>query len=93
MRLLGFSLLGIGFLWITLDVVSGFSNFQHMNWIWHSQNLPSGETIEKSAAVGVMRELSLALNTRHRIVVIPALLMLVGGLSLAFSPTPPKPPP
>jgi hypothetical protein len=33
-----------------------------------------------------MRELSLALKDRHRVIIIPAVLMLAGGLVAAFGP-------
>jgi hypothetical protein len=85
MRLLGISLLAIGFLWISWDAADSFVGYQHMRWIWQSQHLPAGETIQRTEAVGAMRDLSLALKDRHRVIFIPALLMLVGGLTAAFS--------
>jgi hypothetical protein len=85
MRLLGISLLVVGFLWIAWDAADSFVGYQHMRWIWQSQHLPAGETIQRTEAVGAMRELSLALKDRHRVVFIPALLMLAGGLTAAFT--------
>jgi hypothetical protein len=56
-----------------------------MRWIWQCQHLPAGETIQRTHAADAMRELSLALKDRHRVVFIPALLMLAGGFAAAFS--------
>lgn len=85
MRRLGISLLVTGFLWITWDAVDSFVGYQHKRWIWQSQHLPAGETIPRTEAVGAMRELSLALKDRHRVVLIPALLMLAGGLAIVVT--------
>jgi len=85
MRLLGIALLIIGFLWISWDAAIGFVSDQHSMWIWQSQHMPPGDTLTRSQASGAMRELSLALKDRHRVIILPALLMLAGGLIAAFS--------
>ena len=85
MRLLGIILLVGGFLWIGYDAADSFVSYQHTRWIWQSQHLPAGDTIQRTDAVGAMRELSLALKDRHRVVLFPALMMLTGGLLAAFS--------
>jgi hypothetical protein len=85
MRLVGIALLVLGFLWIAWDAVSGFVTYQHAMWIWQSQHMPPGETLTRSQASSAMRELSLALKDRHRVILLPALLMLAGGLIAAFS--------
>ena len=85
MRLFGVALLVVGFVWIAWDAASGFVTDQHSIWIWQSQHMPPGDTLTRSQATGAVRELSLALKDRHRVVIIPALLMLVGGLTAAFS--------
>jgi len=54
-------------------------------WIWQSQHLPPGDTLTRSQASGAMRELSPALKDRHRVIPVPALSMLAGGLLPAFS--------
>jgi hypothetical protein len=84
MKLLGIILLVVGFLWITLDVTDGFTRYQHSRWVWQSQQLPEGETIKRTDAVSAMRDLSLDLKDRHRVIFIPATLMLAGGLVAAF---------
>ena len=86
MRLLGILLLVVGFLWIAWDAASGFVTDQHTMWIWQSQHMPPGDTLTRSQASGAMRELSLALKDRHRVILLPALLMLAGGLIAALSP-------
>lgn len=80
MRLIGIILLVTGFLWICYDAAEGFVEYQYTRWIWQSQNLPTGETIKRADAVSAMRDLSLDLKSRHRVVIAPALLMLAGGL-------------
>ncbi len=90
MRLFGITMLVVGILWIVWDAASGFVTAQHSMWIWQSQQMPTGEKITRSQASGAMRELSLALKDRHRIVVIPALLMLVGGFTAAFGRSAPR---
>ena len=95
MRILGLSCLVVGFLWIAWDCADGFVGYQYVRWIWQTQHLPAGETIKRTDAAGAMRELSLDLKNRHRLVLIPALLMLAGGLVLGFrrSARPEKPTP
>jgi heme A synthase len=85
MRFFGITLLVIGFLWIGWDVAVGFTDAQYEVWISQSQHLPPGDTLTRSQASAAMRELSLTLKDMHRFVIIPALLMLVGGLIAAFS--------
>jgi len=84
MNLLGIALPIFGFLWIAWDAVEGFNVYQHERWVWQSQHLSEGETVKRSDAVSAMRELSLALKDQHRVVLLPALLRLAGGLMAAF---------
>jgi hypothetical protein len=86
MRLFGIAFLVIGFLWIVWDVMGGFVIYSYAHWIWQSQNLPPGDTLTHDQASHAMRELSLALKDRHRVIIIPAVLMLAGGLVAAFGP-------
>lgn len=69
----------LGFAWIIWDAVSGFVADQHSIWMYHSQNLPEGDTISRSDAAIAMRDLSLNLKDRHRAIVFPACMMLLGG--------------
>jgi hypothetical protein len=82
MRNIGFSLLIAGFLWIAWDCAAGFVGYQYTRWIWGAQHLPEGETIRRDDAAGAMRALSLDLKDRHRELLIPAFIMLAGGLIL-----------
>lgn len=85
MRILGFSFLIVGFLWIVWDCAEGFVGYQHAHWIWQTQHLPAGDTIKRTDASGAMRALSLDLKNRHREILVPALAMFAGGLILGFS--------
>ena len=87
MKLLGIILLVVGFLWITFDVAGGFTRYQYSRWVWQSQQLPEAETIKRTDAVSAMRALSLDLRDRHRVFLIPAALMLAGGLVALFGPS------
>jgi hypothetical protein len=44
------------------------------------EKLPAGDPVARQEAVRVMRGLCLDLKNRHRLVIVPAALMLVGGL-------------
>jgi len=88
MRNLGLTFLIVGFLWIAWDCAEGFVGYQYTHWIWQTQHLPAGETIKRTDAEGAMRALSLKLKNRHREILVPALVMFVGGLILGFSRSP-----
>ena len=85
MRYLGITLLVVGFLWIAYDVAEGFTMYQYVRWIWQTQQLPTGESVKRTEASRAMRDLSLDLRDRHRVIIAPALLMLTGGLIAGFS--------
>ncbi len=57
----------------------------HTLWVWHSQNLPTGETITRDLAVTALREFQLKANWLFReMVLLPTLAMFLGGLLLGF---------
>ncbi len=85
MKIFGTLLLVSGFIWIALDTAEGFVGYQHARWIWQTQHLPEGESIKRDEASKAMRDLSLALKDRHRVLFVPAAIMLAGGLLAAFS--------
>jgi hypothetical protein len=85
MKRIGISLLVVGFAWLLIDAATSFTSYQHTRWIWQSQNLPAGDSVPREAAVSAMRELSLDLKNRHRVVIKPAGMMLIGGLLIFFS--------
>jgi len=83
-EIFGIILLVVGFLWIGWDTAFGFTEDQYVIWISQSQHLPAGDTVKRTDAISAMRDLSLNLKDRHRVVFIPAVLMLAGGLIAAF---------
>ena len=84
MKLSGLVLLLAGFVWLLIEVES-FTSYQHSLSIWQTQNLPPGDSIQRSDAASGMREISLELNKRHRFTLIPGCLMLAGGFLIFFS--------
>ena len=82
MRTIEFTILILGFLWIVQDCFDGFTSYQHMRWIHTSQNLPPGEMIKREVGIQTGRELALDLKDRHRLILLPAGLMLFGGAIL-----------
>jgi hypothetical protein len=85
MKRIGLNILIVGFIWLMFDTISSYTSYQHRQWIWQSKNLPAGEEIPRDDAVMAMRELSLDLKDRHRVVIMPAALMLIGGLLTFFA--------
>ena len=84
MKRVGLVALILGFAWITYDCVDGFTGYQHSNWILSVKRLPEGGVIPRDDASKALREASLRLKDRHRFVLIPAVVMLAGGLMLAI---------
>ncbi len=84
MRSAGLIALLLGFAWIAYDCLEGFTAYQHSNWIMSAQELPEGAVIPRDDASMALRETSLRLKDRHRIVLLPAVLMLAGGLMLSI---------
>ena len=81
MRILGYVLLVVGFLWLAEDAAIGFTDYQYGAWIGYSKTkLPPGDPVTRRDAIGVMRELSQDLKDRHRVVLLPGCLMFAGGL-------------
>ena len=69
-----------GFIWIAGVCLDLFGAQHHVLWLWHSQNLTTGETIPRADAVANMRNLELAIHGKYQSLVIPAGLMLLGGI-------------
>lgn len=91
MRIVGYILLVGGVLWIAYDVAVGFTEDQYVMWIGYSKaKLPPGDPVARHDVVGVMRELCLDLKNRHRVVIVPAVMMLAGGLLLGARQRPPR---
>ena len=70
--------MAIGILWIATVCLDGARC--HTLWMWHSQNLTAGEMIPRTDAVNQMRSLSLAVRDIYRPLVIPAAMILIGGV-------------
>ena len=84
MKQLGITLLFAGFFWIVWDAESGFAGDRHSYVMISASNLPSGEAIKREDAVQAMGQLSWELIKRHKTVLLPALIMLAGGLLASF---------
>ena len=83
MKAAGWVLLLLGFLWIALDCVSGFTQLQHTRWIAEAKQLPAGESVSREDASVAMRSLALSLKDYHRMLLVPAAMMLLGGVLLS----------
>ena len=70
--------MAIGFLWIATVCLDGAKCYGL--WMWHSQNLTAGEMIPRTDAVNQMKSLSLAVRDIYRPLVIPAVMILIGGV-------------
>jgi hypothetical protein len=80
MKTTGIVIACLGLLWVMHDCLIGFTSYQHLNWVASSKRLSDSETIRRDEAVTTMRDLSLDLKNRHRIVLIPTALMVFGGV-------------
>lgn len=72
--------MAIGLIWIAGICLDLFGAQHHVLWIWHSQNLTAGEMIPRSDAVEQMRKLELAIQDVYQPLVIPAALIVLGGI-------------
>ena len=79
-RLTAYALMLIGFMWIA-DVCLDISSARHHDlWIWHSHNLTARELIPRTDAIGQMRNLELAIKNVYQLLIIPAALIVFGGI-------------
>lgn len=90
MRILGSIFLAIGFLWIVWDCAFVFKQRTYVLSIWHIQQLPPSETISREDAARSHSAMGDKLAARHGKVIIPALLMLLGGAILGVRQVDPK---
>jgi hypothetical protein len=84
MKSLGLVMLIAGYGWIGFHLFD-FTSEQHAMWVAQTGKLSNGKSVTRDEASGAMREISLALNTRHKRLAIPATIMFAGGLMAAFS--------
>ncbi len=86
MKLTGFLLLIIGFLWIMAEITAGFTAASYTQSMWHQKNLSQGETIPRSEAISALNSLTLHLTKQQSRIFLPAFFMLLGGIIATFSP-------
>ena len=79
MKTTGTIIICIGLLWVIYDCCIGFTSYQHLNWIVSSKRISDSESISRDEAVTAMRRMSLDLKNRHRIILIPTGLIVLGG--------------
>jgi len=79
-RAIAYVLMFIGFVWIAGVCLDLFGAWHHLLWISHSQNLTQGDTVSRSDAIAQMRSLELAIHDVYQQLVVPALLLLAGGI-------------
>lgn len=79
-RWTAYALMAIGFVWIAGVCLDLFGAQHHVLWIWYSQNLTAGEMIQRADAIGQMRKLELAIQDVYQPLVVPALLIVIGGI-------------
>ena len=82
MRKLGYFLLIAGFLALVFMCVI-VSARTHSLWIWHTKNL-SDQQITITMASDALRDVTLKSNGLVRQAILPALVMLVGGILIGF---------
>ncbi|PXA04261.1 hypothetical protein DDZ13_06905 [Coraliomargarita sinensis] len=76
-KVISYSLMALGFLWI-LGIA--LSSYHHTAWMSHSQSLGTNEEVKRVEATRAMRELSLNIKDHYRIITVPASLILIGGI-------------
>ena len=86
MRKLGLAALLIGFAWLVWQVRVTFVQHQYVRSIWQTQHLPAGESISRLDAAKALNELSTDIKDYEQQALIPAVVMLAGGLLSAFAP-------
>lgn len=85
MKALGIIMLVIGYVWIGCDIF-GLTSEPYTVATWQSKQLTkSGETVTLAEATNAVRDANAALGSRHKMLGIPASMMLVGGLLAAYS--------
>ena len=71
----------IGFTWIIyICLKMDVSNKDYSLMVKHVKNLPEGEMILRKDAVSEIREFQLDIRHYNQSLIIPALLMLIGGI-------------
>lgn len=84
MRKIGFTFLGLGFAWIVADCFLIYTARQYTLWMHYVQSIPA-EGLGKNEISRILSENNLTLSSAHRLILIPAAVMLVGGFFAAAS--------
>ena len=79
-KLIAYTLMLIGFAWIAIVCLDLLVALHHTLWICHVQNLPPGDMIPRGEAIDQMRSLELAIQDVYQPLVIPAFMIVVGGI-------------
>jgi hypothetical protein len=82
MKYIGLAFMLLSFIWAIKEVGVTFTSYQHSRWIWKSQNLPTGDLIQRKEAISAMREICLDMNRQQRRVLYPISAMFVGGIMI-----------
>lgn len=85
MRKFGLIALLFGFTWLVWQVRASFVQHQYVRTIWQIQHLPAGDSISRSDAAKALHDLSSDLKDYQQHALLPASVMLVGGLLSSFA--------
>lgn len=83
-RIFGVILVVVGFGWVAIGCMQ-FHTDQYVYWWWRSGQLPAGHVVERGAAVQAMADIALHLDEQHRVVILPAFIMLAGAAAILFA--------
>jgi 1,4-dihydroxy-2-naphthoate octaprenyltransferase len=83
-RIFGVILVVVGFGWVAIGCMQ-FHTDQYVYWWRRSGQLAAGQLVERGAAVKAMADVALHLDEQHRVVILPALVMLSGAAAILFA--------
>jgi hypothetical protein len=83
-RIFGVILVVVGFGWVAIGCMQ-FHTDQYVYWWRRSGQLPAGQLVERGAAVKAMADVALHLDEQHRVVILPAFVMLSGAAAILFA--------
>lgn len=84
MKIIGLTLLIIGFMWIMLKITVGYSANSYTQSMWHQKNLTQTENIPRSEVISALASLTLSLNKHQSRIFLPAFVMLLGRIMTTF---------
>ncbi len=80
MKIIGLTLLIIGFMWIMLEITVVYSANSYTQSMWHQKNLTQTENIPRSEVISALASLTLNLKKHQSRIFLPAFVMLLGGI-------------